>query len=178
MRCLPAFDDGSTERISNFKSNLAALEDIVESSVTPVLLMVDWNSDLKRGKKYDCVLNKFVKGNNLIDVVPNFYEKPFFTYKKGDYCTKIDHFFVKNELIKDINNSFVLEDILSNGSDHCPIICEFKSIRYFYRFNKARSDSIKLDNYHLKNVISGLVTGKSKPLNPCVVIAVKSRKSS
>ncbi|RNA15560.1 hypothetical protein BpHYR1_033477 [Brachionus plicatilis] len=134
------YDDGSLDRIVNYKTNLAAMEAALDSTTDPVLLLVDWNSDLKIGNRFDSILNSFVERNDLIDLVPIFRDQTFFT---TDVTTD-------RVLIISLSRNVILtklkahvKKLTNKVSDHFPIVCELdlgsptrstKNKASYYRF--------------------------------------------
>ncbi|RMZ99149.1 RNA-directed DNA polymerase from mobile element jockey, partial [Brachionus plicatilis] len=103
------FDNGSKERLVNFKSFISSLES-------------DWNCDLNRDKKFDKLLKRFLTKNEILDCHSLFESKLDFTYKKKEYRSRIDHIFIcsrDKELIKEYN----VMDEPQNFSDHNAISC-------------------------------------------------------
>ena len=112
------FDNGSKERLVNFKSFLSCMESILDVYDNErVILLGDWNCDLNRGKRFDKLLSRFIVENKLNDCFNLFDPKIDHTYKKKNYKSNIDHIIVRSSEEKLITDFDVYDDVI-NFSDH------------------------------------------------------------
>ena len=117
------FDDGSFERYSALQSNLSLIgADIEDRNDTNVLVIGDFNADLKRGKRFDIALSNFIFNNNLIDSFDIFPQKSSFTYSNGSYRSRIDHILVNLKATENLLCSAIYTPP-SGVSDHNAVSC-------------------------------------------------------
>jgi hypothetical protein len=118
------FDDGSYERLANYKSNLSYLEaQLNENIIYPNFILGDFNASLSRQEptRFDKQLKSFILNKKLHSSYEMFNENiDEFTYKKGDYTSRIDHILIDNKAYNLIKDTIILDDQL-DLSDHKPI---------------------------------------------------------
>lgn len=118
------FDDGSKERLLNFKSTISAFESLIEDCDSDMIMFLgDWNCDVNRSKRFDKLFKKFINENNLVSCDSLFSNSVNFTYKKNDYSSIIDYILIKQSDFEKIHDFKIIQDF-ENLSDHNPIWCE------------------------------------------------------
>jgi exonuclease III len=122
------FDDNTTYRFSQYNSTLEFIASIMEDNQDKFILLAgDFNSDLKRGKRFYNLLKDFIIEHDLdcYDLMFGNECKP--TYSNGNYTSHIDHIIgTRNNLNKVFKSEIIYDE--SNLSDHYPVKVEIKDI--------------------------------------------------
>jgi exonuclease III len=122
------FDDNTTYRFSQYNSTLEFIASIMEDNQDKFILLAgDFNSDLKRGKRFYNLLKDFIIEHELdcYDLMFGNECKP--TYSNGNYTSHIDHIIgTRNNLNKVFKSEIIYDE--SNLSDHYPVKVEIKDI--------------------------------------------------
>jgi hypothetical protein len=131
------FDNNSSEALASFELNLSIISSIIDDNVNKnisTIVIGDFNADLNRKKRFDQLLVKF-KDENLL----SNDECKGYSYRNGQYESKIDHIFVKhiNERVC-LQNFMIVNDELSM-SDHTALSAVIKIE------NDSINDSIKVE---------------------------------
>jgi hypothetical protein len=147
------FDNNKIDSFSEYETNLSIISELIitykRMGNYNIVIGGDFNADLKRNKKFDKCLLKFVKKEKL--VIPIFenvnQSKVDYTYFVNNYNACLDHIFVfnTNEFIN--NNlskikSMINEDTI-NTSDHHSVSIEI----FFKELNLNETESfVNLEN--------------------------------
>ena len=119
------FDNKTKESLCLFKSNLSLIESQIKlDKDEEIIILGDFNADLKRGNRFDKILVKFVERNFLMDSLDFNSQSVNYTYRKGDYVAKLDHIFIKESAKSSLKYSHICDDI--EKSDHYPVVASFK----------------------------------------------------
>lgn len=131
IACYLPYDNGSFLNFSEFQSCLQVAYELLlffEKLNHSVFIIGDINSDLLRNKRFDIMLNNYLKNNDLLVISPS-YDINNFSYVKGDYTARLDHCFrsKKYQTSEFVNSSYI--DNVINLSDHKPLLItiEWKS---------------------------------------------------
>ena len=146
------FDNGTSERLASFQSNLALLESYVkfEAKDEPVLIMGDFNCDLNRKNRFDQLLQSFISVNNFFDSISFFDQEIFYTYENGDYRSTIDHFLCNLNFFKNVVGSKIINDC-ENLSDHNPISLEFNIVNKASMNEEIKTQTQECKKFHFFN---------------------------
>ena len=131
IACYLPYDNGSFLNFSEFQSCLQVAYELLlffEKLNHSVFIIGDLNSDLLRNKRFDILLNNYLKNNDLLVISPS-YDINNFSYIKGDYTARLDHCFRSNKhQTSEFVNSSYIDDVI-NLSDHKPLLItiEWKS---------------------------------------------------
>ena len=161
------FDNGTDERLSNFKSNLSLLKAQIKNYLTlPQIIFGDFNASFNRSNetRFDRLLKNFLIDNKLKNVIEDSQYQSQYTYKKGNYTACIDHIITNEVGLKIINNSEIIncsEDL----SDHKPVagsvfITNKISVptnsenlsKKFHKFDWKNNDFISLFKLEVSNI--------------------------
>lgn len=120
-----AFDDNSAEKMARLRTTLSALESSVHAHKVkygdaPVVIVGDFNADLKRDKRFDRALGDFLAKNSLFDGVSLFPQEYDYTWSNGANRATLDHIILNtNALCKTVQCT--ITDNSWNLSDHRPV---------------------------------------------------------
>ena len=122
------FDDNSAYRYAQLKSTLELIASIIEDNLDKTVLVVgDFNADLKREKRYDKLLNEFVRDNELDCYDYLFENASKTTYKNGKYTSHIDHILGLHKNFDKVETCEIIYNEL-NLSDHNAICLKLKNL--------------------------------------------------
>ena len=170
------FYNQTLERLANFKSNLAAIEAVLNDSPVESVIMGDLNSDLRRNNPYDKLVRDLILRKKLSNPFDKFLSQSYHTYENGEYKSAIDFFLIKEDFSNRIKDAYIL-DILINNSDHKPIFCEIEKNKT--NFLQTDPQSLKAENsfyrFNWKNLIFQLsYKNKLAEILKDIVILIKN----
>ncbi len=126
------FDNNKIDSYSDYETNLSIISELSNSYKRMgdynIIIGGDFNADLKRNKRFDKRLNKFIKKEKLLTHGRLNLSRIDYTYSMNNYTVCLDHIFVLNtsQFIKDCLSeikSIIKEDVI-NTSDHHPVFME------------------------------------------------------
>lgn len=114
------YDDNKQGSFSEYSSLLCYIRELVRDTISEgfsVFIGGDFNADVKRGNRFDVLLQNYINENNYRLVDHEFSSSHDFTYFKGLYKAFIDHCIVprQNDMLS-IQCEVLYSDI--NTSDH------------------------------------------------------------
>ena len=144
------YDDNTKERLCTFKSNISLINAQMKMHKAEETVVIgDFNADLERGKRFDLLLKKFVNKNHMYDGIGHLKK---YTYKKGEYTTKLDHILLRDKSSLTVSSCSILDSLL-DASDHKPIqvILNYEKIntnsddntKKFHKFNWKNCEFIE-----------------------------------
>ena len=149
------------ESISQYEMSLCMISTLIQKYKylkIPILIIGDFNADLRRKNKFDIVLSKFILDQNLIAIDLLHTQKVDHTYSfsqnfQKDRKLNLDHvLFTELENSKSIIeniNCTILDDI-ANSSDHNPVIINI--ILDQNRLTNKTEETISLEPLPYENV--------------------------
>jgi hypothetical protein len=155
------YDDNSNEKYAKFKSNISLLcNNIKENDRHPNCIIGDFNASLNRHNvsRFDRCLIEFIEKRKLISAYDHFNEHNLeynnsYTYKKGNYQSRIDHILVNDVALNTIRECSIINDH-RDLSDHKPISISLEIERYASLYgNQTKSNSFHKFNWKNREFI-------------------------
>lgn len=161
------FEDGKSDTALNFENDLSIINTIYKKHCDDheVIILGDFNTDLRRASKFEELLNNFLHENKLKCLDMLYLQKTEHTYFKATKKSWIDH--VIGASLKSIKQININDDEYNNGDHHALImeinLKDFKNNtdRAPCKINKEKNiklnwNDIKFKNYYHNKILDKL----------------------